>query len=407
MKNNKPQKNILSDWPLVKLIDIGSFSKGTGITKTQLVESGVNAIRYGELYTNFDFQIKKIYSFIPEDVLSETKKIKFGDILFAGSGETIDEIGKSAAYLLDEDAYAGGDIIIFTPKNANSLFLSYFLNVGEARKKLRELGQGQSVVHIYKKDIEKIKLHLPPLHEQQRIVAVLETWDQAIEKLSQKIEIKKQIKKALMQNLLTGKKRLPGFSGEWEERKIGKYLKEVVIKTTKNNEYPVLTSSRKGIFLQNDYFDKQVASQDNIGYKIIKNGQFTYRSMTDDDRFVFNRLDKYEVGVVSPAYPVFIPYKIENNYLYYILNTKRFNYDAVQYSQGGTRKSLKLKNLFQVKVNLPTIEEQTAIANILTKSDEELSKLEQKLSLFKDQKKFLLNNLITGKIRTPENLKIK
>lgn len=221
MKNNSNQKIIPDGWRETKLASIGTFSKGSGISKEQLSETGHNAIRYGELYTRHNFHIKKIYSFISDEIIPLTKKIDFGDILFAGSGETIDEIGKSAAYLLTEPAYAGGDTIIFRPKNANSLFLSYFLNVGEARKKLRELGQGQSVVHIYKSDIENVRLHLPPLPEQNRIVAVLETWDRVIEKLGYKIEVKKRIKKGLMQELLTGKTRLLGFRGVWESTAFG------------------------------------------------------------------------------------------------------------------------------------------------------------------------------------------
>lgn len=215
------QKNIPVGWQEVRLGDIGFFSKGAGILKDDVTDTGFNAVRYGELYTRYHFQIKQIHSHILETVISSTKKIKYGDILFAGSGETIDEIGKSAAYLLKETCYAGGDIIVFTSNGADSLFLSYFLNVGEARKKLRELGQGQSVVHIYKKDLENLKLHLPPIEEQKRIVGVLEAWDKAIEKLAKKIELKKNIKKGLIQQLLTGKKRLPGFTDEWQIVKLG------------------------------------------------------------------------------------------------------------------------------------------------------------------------------------------
>jgi len=186
MKTNQTQKNIPTEWQETRLVDIGVFSKGSGITKDQLIVTGHNAIRYGELYTKYNFKIEKVYSHIPTEIIPTTTKIKYGDILLAGSGETNEEIGKSATYLLHEDCYAGGDLIIFSPKNANSLFLSYFLNIGEGRKKLTELGQGQSVVHIYKSEVEKLKLHLPSLPEQNRIVSVIETWDKSIEKLSNK-----------------------------------------------------------------------------------------------------------------------------------------------------------------------------------------------------------------------------
>ena len=87
--------------------------------------------------------------------------------------------------------------------------------------------------------------------------------------------------------------------------KLGDFLREICIKTVVNNEYPVLTSSKNGIYLQSEYFNKQVASKDNTGYKIIKKGQFTYRAMSDTGEFYPNMLKCVDVGIVSPAYPVF------------------------------------------------------------------------------------------------------
>ena len=127
-----------------------------------IIASGNNAIRYGELYTKYDFKIDKIYSFIPDEAALKSKKINTEDIVFTGSGETIDEIGKSAAYMLKEPCFAGGDTIVFSPKNQSSLYLAFLLNIGSVRKQLRAFGQGQSVVHIYKKDIENISIFLPP-----------------------------------------------------------------------------------------------------------------------------------------------------------------------------------------------------------------------------------------------------
>ncbi|MFH1457081.1 MAG: restriction endonuclease subunit S, partial [Patescibacteria group bacterium] len=206
--NNKQQKNILNNWQEVKLKDIGYFTKGSGVSKSELANIGYNAVRYGEIYTRHNIYIKKIYSFISEEAAKNAKEINYGDILFAGSGETIDEIGKSAVYLLRDDCYAGGDIIIFSPQKQNSLFLAFLLNSKIARRQFKKLGQGQSVVHIYKKDLENFNILLPSLPEQKRIVEVLETWDKYLEKLGRKIEVKKNIKKSLMQKLLSGKMRV-------------------------------------------------------------------------------------------------------------------------------------------------------------------------------------------------------
>jgi type I restriction enzyme S subunit len=196
-------------WQNRTLSDLGNFSKGTGILKDQVSEKGFNAVRYGELYTVYSYQINKVFSHIPASITTEAREIKYGDILFAGSGETNDEIGKSAAYLLHEKCYAGGDIIVFSPNGCDSLFLSYFLNVGESRKLLRELGQGQSVVHLYKSDLETMELRIPSYTEQKAIATVLYTAETEISIFERKLSYFKDQKKYLLNNLITGTIRTP------------------------------------------------------------------------------------------------------------------------------------------------------------------------------------------------------
>ncbi len=393
MKTNQSQKNIPEGWQETKLADIGVFSKGSGITKDQLTKTGHNAIRYGELYTKFNFKIEKIYSYIPTEVIPTSTKIKYGDILFAGSGETNEEIGKSAAYLLNQDCYAGGDLIIFTPKNADSLFLSYSLNIGEGRKKLTELGQGQSVVHIYKSEIEKLKLHLPPVPEQKRIVSVLETWDKTIEKLSKKIEVKKQIKKGLMQDLLTGKKRVKEFSDKWEVISLGDICK---IKTGKKdvNEgnssgiYPFFTCAKNHTYSDNYSFDTEailIAGNGEVGNCQYYKGKFEAYQRT----YVLTEIKKDVQYIFA-----YLRYFFQNT-----INSQK---------QMGAMPYIKLGMLQKYQIRIPkSNEEQESISLILTTADLEIIELEKKLEILKEQKRYLLNNLITGTIRTPETLSTK
>ena len=135
--NTKPFYNssIPSDWEILPLSSLGSFSKGKGILKEQVIESGLPCIRYGEIYTTHNFILKKFKSFISEEVAAESKEIKNGDILFAGSGETLEEIGKAVAYVGNEKAYAGGDVIILsTNGNVNAECLSYILETDIVRR---------------------------------------------------------------------------------------------------------------------------------------------------------------------------------------------------------------------------------------------------------------------------------
>ena len=199
---------IPEDWEVKKLKEIGDFTKGVGISKSELVESGLPAVRYGELYTRHDFYIKQFYSYISEESARHSKEIQSGDILFAGSGETLAEIGKCAAYLFKTVAYAGGDIIIFRFKKADSQFLGFILNHEIANRQKFKIGQGHSVVHIYSNGLRKLNIPIPSLTEQQKIASVLSTADKEIEIFRKHLENLKEQKKGLMQLLLTGKKRV-------------------------------------------------------------------------------------------------------------------------------------------------------------------------------------------------------
>lgn len=246
----------------------------------------------------------------------------------------------------------------------------------------------------------KSSVVLPPLVEQNKIVSILESNLRKIYLSEQLLMQKEQQKKWLMQNLLTGKKRLIG-TNKWKRVELGKVLVESEEKSSKNNEYPLLTSSRRGIFLQEDYFKKQVASKNNVGYRIIEKGQFTYRTMSDDGRYTFNKLEQYSKGIVSPSYAVFDvrPSYADSDFIYYFLNDNSFTRYLRSIQQGGTRQALSLTKLSHVNVKLPSLPEQQAIAKILTQADKEIQLLQQKLDLMKQEKKAIMQLLLTGIVR--------
>lgn len=192
--------------------------------------------------------------------------------------------------------------------------------------------------------------------------------------------------------------------GEWKKVKLGDCIKEVVEKTTENNQYEVLTSSKNGIFSQEEYFDKQVASKNNVGYKIIKKGQFTYRSMSDSGSFTINRLENKDIGIVSPAYPVFEVKEINPDYLKYFFDSEMFRKAIHNLSQGSTRTALKYKDLIEIEMLLPTIEEQIKIVKILEKVDLIIKKYEK---LLKEKNQFIKSKFIEMFERTNEGEKTK
>ena len=134
--------------------------------------------------------------------------IKTGDLLFAGSGETAEEIGRCAAYLGMEQAYAGGDIIVLTPLGQNSVYLGHLMNHPIVSAQKARMGQGDAVVHIYINNLAQVQIELPSITEQNAIASVLSDMDAEITTLEQRRDKTRAIKQGMMQLLLTGRVRL-------------------------------------------------------------------------------------------------------------------------------------------------------------------------------------------------------
>lgn len=191
-------------WAVKKLGEVGKFSKGQGIKKDDAQSGEIPCVRYGELYTRHNDYVKGFHSFISREISLTAKRLKIGDILFAGSGETKEEIGKCAAFINDFEAFAGGDIVILSPVNQSSLFLGFLLNTPSVQKQKASRGQGDAVVHISSSQLEKIEVALPSLETQNQIASILSDMDSEITTLETKLSKAKSIKQGMMQQLLTG-----------------------------------------------------------------------------------------------------------------------------------------------------------------------------------------------------------
>ncbi len=192
------------EWEGVRLGDLGELARGKGVSKSNVVEIGYPFISYGEIYTIHNIKIKEYRTFINAKGRKESFRMYKGDIVFTGSGESANEIGKAVAFLFDDEAYAGGDTIVLTQKSNDSLFLTYMLNSNHVINQLASLGQGNSVVHIYPFQLAQISFPLPPHPEQIAIAKILSTADHEIDLYEKQLEELKKQKKALMQLLLTG-----------------------------------------------------------------------------------------------------------------------------------------------------------------------------------------------------------
>jgi type I restriction enzyme S subunit len=379
---------IPEDWEVKKLGKIGEFCKGKGIKKDEVLSDGLPCIRYGEIYTTYTDYIKTFVSFISRAVANQSQRIQKGDLLFAGSGETAEEIGKCVAFVDDEEAYAGGDIVILTPKGVDSLFLGYLMNDTIMVCQKSRVGQGDAVVHISAKNLGELLIPLPPTKaEQTAIAAALSDADALISGLEKLIAKKRNIKQGAMQKLLTGKKRLQGFSGEWEVKKLGEVCSKITTgkldanAMKENGEYRFYTCAKSFYFIDKYAFDDEAllisGNGENVGYVHYYRGKF----------------NAYQRTYVLTGFNSNIHYL--NLYLDRFLEAR-----ITAEVNAGNTPYIKMGTLTDMEIAVPIdIEEQTAIAQIISDMDAEIEELEQKLDKYKMIKQGMMQELLTGKTR--------
>ena len=198
-------------WSFVRLGVLGSFSKGKGITKDKIKESGFPCIRNGEIYTTYNLRFTEPKSYIDKFTTSESISVKKGTLFFTGDGETLEEIGKCIVYLGEEEIFVGGGINIFTPKTEKvyPIYLSYVMSSTSCVYQKSIGGKGEIVVHIYSKQLRDIQFGLPILEEQQEIVDYLDKHTKEIDDLvsmeQNKIELLKEYRQSFISEVITGK----------------------------------------------------------------------------------------------------------------------------------------------------------------------------------------------------------
>ena len=197
-----------SDDPSRTSYQIGSFLKGRGVSRDQASSGTIPCVRYGEIYTTHQDRIAEFGSWISAEVAAEATLLKRGDLLFAGSGETKEEIGKCVAFLDDFPAYAGGDIVILRLREGHPLFLGYALNTPAAVRQKASRGQGDAVVHISASALADVSIRMPDVPEQAAIATTLSDMDLELTALEARLAKTRLLKQGMAQALLTGRIRL-------------------------------------------------------------------------------------------------------------------------------------------------------------------------------------------------------
>ena len=419
---------IPKDWEVVPMGSLGVFSKGQGIRKDEAASGEIPCVRYGEIYTYHDDIIRSFNSSISTEVAKSSKRIKRGDILFAGSGETKKEIGKCVAFIGNDEVYAGGDIVILSVNNGDPSYLGYLLNDPMIGRQKASKGQGDAVVHISSVALSSIQVPLPPTKAEQKAIAeALNDADALIESLEQLLNKKRQIKQGAMQELLTGKKRLPGFEN-------GSLLKPTEIGTLPTDWLvrPLLSLIDAGRSIR--YGIVQPGKYDSNGRFMIRGQDYSEAKGWANQSDVFRVGDKIEqryrnarvktgdlimtiVGYCGHVETVpdwldganltqttariaIQPDKAIAAYCKYVLQSDTGKKQVAVYIKGAAQPGLNCGDVEQFILGLPpTLDEQNAIATVLSNIDAEITGLEKKLVKSHQIKHGMMQKLLTGKIR--------
>ena len=307
--------------------------------------------------------------------LKESEKVGIvfhkGDVLY----------GKLRPYLQNWllasfNGLAVGDFWVLQPQNTDSSFL-YRLVQSQQFDGVANQSTGTKMPRADWKLVSKTKFAMPhSVDEQAAIGAYFEHLDTLITLHQRKYEKLVNIKKSMLDKMFpqngasVPEIRFKGFTDPWEQRKVGTLIEDYTEKTVTQNQYPVLTSSQQqGIVLQEDYFaDRQVTTDNNVGYYVLPKGYFTYRSRSDTDVFVFNRNNIVDKGIISYYYPVFAPKSCDSNFLLRRLNhgiKKQLSMAA----EGTGQKVLAHAKFKNMVVDVPSQSEQEKIGTILEELD--------------------------------------
>lgn len=336
--------------------------------------------------------------------------LKEGDILL-NEGQSLELVGRSAIYKgRPENCCFQNTLIRFSPgelvhgRYAQHLF-RFCLITGRFAK---IASRTTSIAHLGVERFSSMVVPVPPLPEQEEISRVAEKWDRAIDLTERLIAAKQERRTWLMQQLLTGKRRLPGFEGDWRTVHLGEIF-ERVQRSIPDGEFPEVLSitAKVGFVSQRQKFSKVIAGKNLEHYVLIRRGEFSYNkgnSLTYPQGCVF-RLKEFEEGAVPSVFYSFRAASPEVSLDFYshFFSAGGLNHQLSRVINSGVRNdgllNLNASDFFALRVPLPPLGEQERIAEILSTATNELALLRAQLDALREQKKGLMQQLLTGKVR--------
>ena len=366
----------------------------------QLVEnqdSSLKNLHYGLIHNGFEttcitgenqlFPYIK-HSFIP----TKYALIQNGDLILADASEDRKDVGRPVEMLDIGNQKIVSGLHTIHARNKTDLivngFKGFYFQSSAMKQQIFKIANGSKIYGISSSAFNELKMFIPEKQEQKKIIDLMIKIEERIQTQSKIIDDlvlqKKYITNSLLESIQDNEKIM---------------LKDVLfdynVKTTVNNEYPVLSSTASGMYLQSDYFNKETSSDNTIGYKIVPRGYCTYRSMSDTGLFTFNMQKLVEKGIVSPAYPVFSSNDdyINEFIILYLNNSSYIKKQILESKSGGTRFALPFSTLCTLKI--PKLEKEKQLASIktVTAFERKIENEEIILDKLHQQKNYLLNNV--------------
>ncbi|XDZ64987.1 restriction endonuclease subunit S [Alphaproteobacteria bacterium LSUCC0684] len=376
---------------IVQLGTLGNFIRGKGIAKSDLVdEGGLSCIRYAEIYTEYGEVIRNPISRVSSDAAADAQKLEYGDIIFPTSGETAEEIGKASAFVGQEETYVGGDTIILRGHGQDPIYLAHMLNSWELNRQKFKLATGNSVVHIYAQELSQLSLWLPELAEQQKIVEILTDCDTAISDLQSIILHKKKLFEGLPDQ----------FSRNLNS--IEECSLEKVANVTMGQSPPASSYNDVGTGLP------LAGGGDDIKDGFVNPSRYTIQPSKIAPKGSVLMTVRAPVGdiaisdsdlCIGRGFCAIEPKsEMSRDYIRFSLIAMKAKWKTVQ--QGSTFTAVDKSSVLKFTLPFPMDNDELKRAVlVLQEAQSELLKLDSQLNLLKQQKRGLMQQLLTGKLR--------
>lgn len=428
-KNTKPfyKSEIPSDWITPEFSDVFNFLKTFSFSREQLSNQPTNYeirnIHYGDIHATYeneilDLDIEKTVPYLLDGIIDPKSfddvsfpALKEGDLIIADASEDYEGLCACVELKNINGAKVVSGLHTFAARASEDDialgYRTYALQHEQVLRELRRIATGTSVYGVSKTNLSKVKIPLPSIPEQKAIAKVLSTADAAIHTTEKLIAQKELRKKWLMQQLLTGKKRLKGFGGEWKEKKLRQLFNEIKETNDGAHGHSIMTISAKlGLISQEDKFDRVIAGDSLKKYTQLQKSDFAYNkgnSKTYPMGCIY-QLEESQSALVPFVYICFRPTDLVDSKFYkqWFLASgldSQLKRIITSGARGDGLLNVNKNDFFNLKIIYPPKKEQTAIAQVLQAADKEINLLKAKAEKLREQKKGLMQVLLTGKKR--------